>query len=106
MNDVSALPATAPETLEGWYALHQVYTIDRRALDSLSDVDVRHAHRRVESTHDGPLQQGIGWSACVTLIGSSADLLVMHFRPTLDEIGQAQRAFVRHPMAEALRPVY
>lgn len=33
-----------------------------------------------------------GWSVAVDLIGSKSDVMVMHFRPTLDAIGEAQRA--------------
>ena len=105
MSDIEALPATPPETLEGWYALHQVFTIDRRAADLRIGERDRHEARSVESTHAEGAPQASGWSACVELIGSSADLLVVHFRPTLDEIGQAQRAFAREPAASRLRLV-
>ena len=41
-----------------------------------------------------------GWSAVVRLIGSVADLMVVHFRPTLDAIGEVQRQ-VAAPADEA-----
>ena len=88
--------ATAPETLEGWYALHQIFSIDRIAMRTLVE------HRREQERNDTAATRNDsgddgrnGWSAHVELIGSKADLMVIHFRPTLDGIGEAQRAFAR-----------
>jgi hydrogen peroxide-dependent heme synthase len=91
--------AHPPETLEGWYALHQVFSVDRHALAGASSA-------RVESTQTSLSTPGVGWSAAARLIGSKADVMVMHFRPSLDEIAEAQDAFRRLPIADALRPVY
>jgi hydrogen peroxide-dependent heme synthase len=104
MTEHSPLPSTAPETLEGWYALHQIFTIDRTRADLKFPAGVlpRHTTSGIESTQFGPNASGAGWSVAVALIGSSADLMVIHFRPTLDEIGQVQRAFARDPAAAML----
>ena len=106
MTEQTALPSTAPETLEGWYALHQIFTVDRAAADVSGGVLPRHETRGIETTQDGLHATGDGWSVCVGLIGSAADLMVIHFRPTLDEIGQAQRHFARDPAARMLRLEY
>ena len=106
MTEQTALPSTAPETLEGWYALHQIFTVDRAAMDPSGPVLSRHETRGVESTQDSLRAGAAGWSIFVGLIGSSADLMVIHFRPTLDEIGQAQRLFARHPAASMLQLKY
>jgi chlorite dismutase len=106
MSEPQALPSTAPETLEGWYALHQIFTIDRASADLSSDVLPRHETRGIETTQDTPRASASGWSICVGLIGSAADLMVIHFRPTLDEIGQAQRDFAHDPAARHLRLTY
>jgi chlorite dismutase len=106
MSEPQALPSTAPETLEGWYALHQIFTIDRASVDLSSDVLPRHETRGIETTQDTPRASASGWSICVGLIGSAADLMVIHFRPTLDEIGQAQRDFAHDPAARHLRLTY
>ena len=47
-----------------------------------------------------------GWSCFVSLIGSTSDLMVIHFRDTLDAIGAAQSAFAQTNLARALEPVY
>src|SRR4051812_2734986 len=106
MSEHGELPSTAPETLEGWYALHQIFTVERRNVDVSADVLPRHATRRIESTQIGIVPGAAGWSVCVGLIGSSADVMLIHFRPTLDEIGQVQRAIARDPAAASLSLKY
>jgi chlorite dismutase len=76
--------AHPPETLEGWYALHQIYTSGVKQADTLTAVEGE-LRAAAESPADG-------WTAVVRLIGSVADFMVVHFRSTLDEIGQAQRS--------------
>jgi chlorite dismutase len=74
----------APETLEGWYALHQVFTHGASA--HVSDGDSRRDSTRALP---GVAANGEGWSAYARLIGGKHDLLAVHLRPTLDEIGDA-----------------
>jgi chlorite dismutase len=92
---VATSVAHPPETLEGWYVLHQIFSRlpgERAA--------------RVGSTQLALPTATEGWSAAVELIGSKSDLLVMHFRPTLDAIGEAQRALAADPAIAALRLDY
>ena len=100
--------AHPPETLEGWYALHQIFSIDRN--DQSSGADRPHITDAtpVGTTPSDPLnpRPENGWSACVRLIGSRADLMVIHFRPTLDAISEVQTAFNRFPVTRNFRLVY
>lgn len=87
---MSLQPAAAvqpPETLEGWFALHQVFTQD--AGGSGSHVSL--GDTRIESTHAPSAAKSDGWSAYAKLIGGTRDVLAVHFRPTLDEIGDVGR---------------
>ena len=96
-----------PETLEGWYALHQIFSVDRRALRAL-DAPTRARQEQqlcVALTELASPAEG-GWSAPVRLIGSKGDLMLVHFRPTLDALGDAQRRFAREPLVDVLAPVY
>jgi len=77
-------PVQPPETLEGWFALHQLFTHDAGAHVSSGDA-------RSESTQLPSARDGGGWSAYARLIGSRRDVLAVHLRPTLDEIGEAGR---------------
>jgi chlorite dismutase len=92
--------AQPPETLEGWYALHQIYTCETR--ESKQGDTLAAAVRDFSSS----IVPGDGWSATVRLIGSLADLMVVHFRPSLDAIGAAQRATARAADDAGLTPEY
>src|SRR5215472_3230973 len=105
----------APETLEGWYAIHQVWRFDRGAIRRLSSVE-RHEivaeaaavwselAASVQQTAGGAQPAG-GWSATAELVGSLGDLMVLHFRPTLDDVGEAERRFEGTRLFEYLAPV-
>ncbi|MFL5606666.1 MAG: hydrogen peroxide-dependent heme synthase [Gemmatimonadaceae bacterium] len=98
--------AHPPETTEGWYVFHQMLAWDRPALRAIASG--RFPERRAaEATLTALAEpEGGGWSAVVPLIGSRADVMLVHFRPALDDIGAAQRAIARTPLFDALRPVY
>ena len=76
----------APETLEGWYALHQIFRIPAAVL---ADAAGRDGMSRALAELACPAEGG--WTAAAPLIGSRADVVIIHFRPTLDAIGRAQR---------------
>lgn len=98
-------PGLPPETLEGWYALHQLFTLDRSALRALGP-DARRDLKCAtgESLAAVTRPHGDGWSAVASLIGSTADVMFVHFRPTLDELGDVQREVAKLPLMEHLRP--
>jgi peroxiredoxin len=96
--------AHPPETLEGWYALHQIFTVE-------NDPPTSEPNHHLPPTNVGGSREALdrpqaGWSAYVRLIGSAADLMVIHFRPTLDDIGVAQRSVTCLPIAPRLRLRY
>src|ERR1700694_3500113 len=109
--------AHPPATLEGWYALHQVFRLNRgrlqpRELDRMikaakSKLGGAHARSSISTSKrkakGGP---ATGWTCFVSLIGSTSDLMVIHFRDTLDAVGQAQSAFAQTTLARSLDPVY
>jgi len=105
-----ARPAPAPlhvspaPTLEGWYAHHQLLTIDRAALRAVRpSVDGQALRETLEALAAPPTG---GWTAAVQLVGSSADLMLVHVRPTLDDVGAAQRRVLADPLADVLRRSY
>jgi len=79
--------AHPPETVEGWYALHQIFR--QKAGIKWDD----------EATPDLARTPGVstdeGWSAMAELIGSTADTMCLHFRRTLDEIGKCGNEYKR-----------
>ncbi|ESP87323.1 heme-binding protein [Candidatus Halobonum tyrrellensis] len=86
----------APETDEGWFALHDFRTVDwdawrdapERARTAAVEegVDYLERHERVDDAEAGA-------SAVFSVLGHKADLLVVHFRPTLDALSAAERRF-------------
>src|SRR5687767_13280824 len=96
--------AHPPETLEGWYSLHQVFQVDRAAARALPPDVLSHERESVAhalSELSNPIEGG--WSIPVALIGSSADLMLVHFRPTLDSLRDAQHRLSHLRLMESLR---
>jgi hydrogen peroxide-dependent heme synthase len=75
--------AQPPETLEGWYVLHQIFrSAKRNQQGDASTEPVARAARSVKAD--------TGWSCFSRLIGSTADFMAIHFRESLDAIAHAQ----------------
>jgi chlorite dismutase len=102
--ETNAYPA---ETVEGWYALHQMLGVDRAALRALGPERLSNAIRSAGGTLDAIAtpQEG-GWSAVVPLVGSRADVMLVHLRPTLDALGAIQSRLGCLTLFDALKPVY
>jgi len=85
--------AYPPETVEGWYALHQLFALP-------PDLARRPAERDSAIAALCELSQPSehGWTAIAGVIGSRADIMLMHFRPSLDAIGVAERRLRREPL--------
>lgn len=100
-------PAQPPETAEGWYVVHQALALDRaawRALGTGERAELREGATRALEELAKP-DEG-GWTAAVVLVGSPADLLLMHFRPTLEALDAAQRRLRREAAFDHLRVEY
>jgi peroxiredoxin len=113
-------PAIAhpPATLEGWFALHQIFRIDReRAGQRKLDVMFRTAaagfatdSTRAATTKSRKQKSAAksikGWTCIAKVIGSTSDIMVIHFRESLDAIGEAQEQFAQTALSATLVPVY
>ena len=85
--------AHPPETLEGWYALHQIFQFNRSvpdvdAMTQLAGDSARAVRARGSKGADSATEAG--WSCFVRLIGSASHLMAIHFRDSLDAIGDAE----------------
>ena len=85
-----------PETLEGWYALHQIFRFGK-PVPSAAEID------RLARAADTALRDGVkrakkkpvattvnGWSCLVQLIGSTSHVMAVHFRESLEAIADAE----------------
>lgn len=101
---MSALP---PATLEGWYSLHQAFDIDYRALRKRPTDErkalVQEARALLEKlAHPA----GDGWSAAYRIAGGGADVLLVHFRSTIEELSAIEVAIKRSPVGDLLQLRY
>jgi len=106
--------AHPPETLEGWFALHQILRFSHGSVDAgrltklvkAATVMLEPAKRSTGRARAKSEGSNAGWSCFARLIGSSSDVMVIHFRDSLDAIGVAQEIFARTQLAGVLEPVY
>jgi len=94
--------AEAPGTLEGWYALHDFRKIDWAALMRLSPAERQAVAAEAaaffedaQAIKDAPE----GSSAIYSVIGHKADLMIIHLRPTMDQLSALERGFNRTRLA-------
>lgn len=115
-------PATSPSdafpplVLDGWYVLHQFFRIDPRGLhdeDPTGGGITSRATRLQEllagwapppEAEAGGAPPADGWSGAYRVIGGEADLLLLHLRPSLEALGEAERAVAQNPGAQDLIP--
>jgi hydrogen peroxide-dependent heme synthase len=102
--ETNAYPA---ETVEGWYALHQMLSVDRRILRGMGPERLTSTVRAAVAMLDtlATPDEG-GWSAVVPLVGSRADVMLVHLRPTLDALGTVRARLRCLALFDALKPVY
>jgi chlorite dismutase len=95
----------APPTEEGWYALHDLRSVDwdawrdapeRERRAALNEgIDYLEAHAALADV-DGDE----GATAVFSVVGHKADLMVLHLRPTVAALDRAERAFERTALAD------
>lgn len=106
--------AHAPATLEGWFALHQIFRFSKGSVDAgrltrlvkAATATLEAPKKSTERARAKKQGSNAGWSCFARLIGSSADLMAIHFRDSLDAIGAAQEALARTQLAGIVEPVY
>ena len=93
----------APQTEEGWFALHDFRSIDWDAWRDAPESERERAieegeaflqHRELVADADE------GDSGLFSVVGHKADLLFVHFRPTLDDVSSIERRFEDTALAE------
>ena len=95
-----AFPAV-PLTIEGSYALHQMFRIRRSAWRALGD-EKRNAMISGATERLGSMQQ----SALYSQIGHKGDLMLLHFRNTLAELHRTELSIAELEISDFLEPVH
>ena len=106
MSELEAVPLT----MEGSFALHQIFRFDRGAWhpqerfhrDKLMKQAVDLLGAMEEGSKDGRPNQ----SAIYSLVGHKGDLMLVHFRNTLEDLHRAELAVRQMEFSDFLEPTY
>jgi chlorite dismutase len=90
----SAMP-DAPHTLEGYAMLHQFFRLRRRQWNALDRNQRAAAIAQAAPVFAAMAHREDGESALFTELGHKGDLIVLHFRRTLDDLAAAERELER-----------
>jgi len=102
---VENLPAV-PLTVEGASVLHQMFRIRWTAWKAVP------VAQRTEIVHEAATvlaemeRNPSGQSAAFSLLGHKGDLILVHFRPSFDELGQVERHLAQLRLADYLEPTH
>lgn len=92
-----------PETLEGWSVLHLLFRLDWTGLKQRSADDRRRLAEQA-TTVLVPADAALGATAFVQLLGHKADVMVILFRRSFDELGAAELALAQTDLHGYLEP--
>jgi len=94
----------APLTLEGWSILHQMFRVRRRELRAL-DIAKRDAIVEDASKLLGEMAiRDDGETALFSALGHKGDLMIVHFRSSFEELGQAELAVAGLALSDYMEP--
>ena len=94
----------APLTLEGFGVLHQMFRIRRADWRALEASKRDRAIAEASSAYDALARREDGESALFAELGHKGDLMIVHFRRSFDELGEAQRALGKLALSDFLEP--
>jgi chlorite dismutase len=98
--------AEVPQTLEGWYVLHDVYRVRWPAWRALpAESRATHAREAVEWTRT--MARGSdGDTAAYSVVSQKGDLMWIHYRRTPEDINAVELALRQLGIYEYLEPAY
>src|SRR5829696_7364986 len=88
-----------PETLDGWSVLHLMYRVRWDRLRSVNAVEIQ---RLADEATRALAVPDAGGTAYVQMLGHKADLMVICFRRSFEELAQAQLALSRTELHDHL----
>jgi len=96
-------PSAAPETIEGWYVLHDLWTVDWPAWRRLDQAE---RWKLADQLGDWlvSLSETEGDSACYRVIGQKADLMLLHYAVNPAELADTEQALRRLGIFAYLTP--
>ncbi len=94
----------APLTLEGQFLLHQMFRVRWAEWRRLAAPARRKTAAAAAAALSGMERREGGASAAFTLLGHKGDLMLLHFRPALEDLKQAQLDVAGWALHEFLEP--
>ncbi len=95
-----------PQTLEGWYVLHDVYSIDWARWRAVPrDQQQSLAHGAAEWVATAASVEK-GDTAVYSMISQKGDVLFLHYRESPEAINQVELSLRQSPFFDFLRPSY
>jgi peroxiredoxin len=94
----------APLTLEGYFLLHQMFRVRWKKWNRLEAGERQETAAAAAAVLGEMERRPAGASAVSTLIGAKGDLMLIHFRPTLEDLNQAQLSVARLALHDFLEP--
>ena len=97
------LPAT-PLTLDGSYLLHQMFRVRWPAWKALGHTQQRHILEQAVTLFGELAADPQAATGLFSMLGHKGDLMVVHFRKTLDDLNGAELAIANSELNEYLEP--
>ncbi|MEO6912609.1 MAG: hydrogen peroxide-dependent heme synthase [Candidatus Baltobacteraceae bacterium] len=93
-----------PESLDGWWILHQMFGLDRRKWDALSGNERRKVVADAQR-YFGELHSGLDTDLSLAqLLGHKADLMLTHYARSFDGLAQVETRVAKLVLAGYLTP--
>lgn len=96
--------SSVPSTLEGWAVLHEIYKMDWTVWRETGEKEREETLAEAVGYLEAIAKPEKGESAIFSLLGHKGDLLLLHFRPTLDALNEAEIGFRRLAFFRYLEP--
>jgi hydrogen peroxide-dependent heme synthase len=104
-SNTDALPAV-PLTLDGSYILHQTFRLRWGSWRALAASDQKRIIERAGTRFDSWEQNKNESSALFSLLGHKGDIMIVHFRKSLEELNRAELQLSYSRFSEFLEPTH
>ena len=92
--------AESPGTLDGWFVLHDMRRIHWPAWKQVAPAEQAAILAEASAFLEAAAAPTEGRSAFYSMLGHRSDLMLLHLRPTLDDLNAVERAFARTRLAD------
>jgi hydrogen peroxide-dependent heme synthase len=99
----AALPAP-PLTLDGSFVLHQMFRVRWTAWRALGSSDRKHVMTDAKSLFGAMEENKAEPTALFSMLGHKGDLMIVHFRKSVDELNHAELRVARSELNKFLEP--